>query len=181
MKRTITVLAMIVVTAFGANAQETKTTTEKGGTKGTDLSFGAEAGLPTGDLANTHKVGFGGSAKVAFNIMNDGYITLNAGYISFAGKGTGATSIPSLNLIPIKAGFRYNLGGFYVEPQIGWTIAKSKGSDNSEASFTWAPNVGVMIADVIDLSARYESFSNDGRTWSHAGVRLAYNFNLGGR
>jgi len=64
---------------------------------------------------------------------------------------------------------------------LGWTKAKMKGSDNSESSFTWAPNVGIMIADVVDLSARYESFNTDGNKWSHVGFRLAYNFNLGGR
>ncbi len=180
MKKTLTVLAMVVATAFSANAQETKTTTEKGGTKGTFLSIGAEAGVPTGTLANTHKLGFGGSAKVGFNVIENGYITLNAGYISFASKSAGP-SLGSMNIIPIKAGFRYNFGGFYVEPQLGWTKAKLKGSDNSESSFTWAPNVGIIIADVVDLSARYESFNTDGYKGSHVGFRLAYNFNLGGR
>jgi len=179
MKRTLAIVALIAATGFGAAAQETKK--EKGGTQGTDLSIGVEAGVPTRDFADGWKLGLGGSAKVAFNVVNNGYITVNAGYISFAGKGTGITSLPSLNLIPLKAGFRYNFGGFYVEPQLGWTIAKLKGSDNSEASFTWAPNVGVMIHKVIDLSARYESFSNDGNTTAHVGFRLAYNFNLGGR
>jgi hypothetical protein len=179
MKRTLTILALAVITTFSAKAQDTKK--EKGGTRGTDLSIGAEVALPTGDLADFNKVGFGGSAKVAFNVMQNGYITVSGGYISFAGKGTGLTSIPSLNIIPLKAGFRLNLGGFYIEPQLGWTIAKSKGSDNSEASFTWAPNIGVVVAKVLDISARYESFSNDGSTISHGGLRVAYNFNLGGR
>lgn len=180
MKKTLTVLAMVVVAAFSAKAQDTKTKTEKGGTQGTFISIGGEAAVPTGDVANTHKLGLGGSAKVGFNVINNGWITLNAGYISFASKSAGP-AVGSLNIIPIKAGFRYNLGGFYVEPQIGWTKAKLKGSDNSESSFTWAPNVGIMIADVVDLSARYESFNTDGNKWSHVGFRLAYNFNLGGR
>jgi len=118
MKRTFAILAMVAVTTISAKAQETKTKTEKGGTQGTFLSFGAEAAVPTGDLANTHKLGFGGSAKVGFNVIENGYITLNAGYISFASKSAGST-VGSLNIIPIKAGFRYNLGGFYFERKLG--------------------------------------------------------------
>ena len=125
----------------------------------------------------------GGSAKAAFNVVDNGFITVSAGYISFSGKDMGfGIKMPAINIIPLKAGFRYNVGasGFYVEPQIGYSIAKAKGGD-SDGGFTWAPNVGYTIKNMIDLSARYESISMDGGSISHLGFRVAYNFNLGGR
>jgi hypothetical protein len=177
MKRVFTILGLTMV-IFTANAQDKK---EKGGTQGSSISIGAEVGVPSGDLADGWKLGLGGSAKAAFNVTNNGFITVSAGYISFSGKDAGfGIKMPAMNLIPLKAGFRYNFGGFYVEPQVGYTIAKAKGGD-SDGGFTWAPNVGYMINNMIDLSARYESVSLDGSSLSHLGFRVAYNFSLGGR
>jgi hypothetical protein len=179
MKKLVLILALGTIVSFSASAQDKKTTS------GTSLSIGAEVGIPSGDLSNTSKLGLGGSAKVAIPVMTNGAVTISAGYISFSGKdftvGTVSSKYPAINLIPLKAGFRYGFeGGFYIEPQLGYTLMSVKGGDN-DGAFTYAPNIGYMINNMIDLSARYEAASKSGSTVSHIGFRIAYNFGLGAK
>ena len=150
------------------------------------LSIGAELGIPVGDLNNTQKIGVGGSLKAAFPLFDGGAFTLSGGYISFSGdeyNGPGNLIVkrPALNFIPIKAGLKYQFapGGFYMEPQLGYT-AISTPNDNTSAKggFTYAYNIGYMINNQFDISTRYEGVSRNNSNLNHIGFRLAYNFSL---
>ena len=111
------------------------------------LSIGLEVGFPTGDFNTGSNVGIGGSAKLAIPVVTNGAVTLSAGYMSFSGKTIVGYKLPTVNLIPFKAGFRYRFSsGFYVEPQLGITSVKAKGY-NSESDFTYAGNIGYLIAN----------------------------------
>lgn len=170
---------------------------DKGGSQGTAISVGLEAGLPIGKFGNSgvkfsdaYKFGIGGSAKVAIPIFENGAVTLSAGYISFSGKSETIGGVtfknPALSMIPLKAGLRYTLGntsGFYIEPQLGYSIAKVKGASESASGFTYAANVGMLINNMIDLALRYEgaSLNKSVGTVSHIGLRAAYSFNLSGK
>lgn len=146
------------------------------------LNIGIEAGLPVGDFGDAYKVGLGGSLKVLFPVATDAAITLSGGYMSFSGKETRISGVtfknPAFNMIPLKAGFRYSFpGGLYFEPQLGYTNYKIKDA-KSQGAFTYAANLGYLINQKLDLSARYEAFSKNENTTAFAGLRLGYNFSL---
>jgi hypothetical protein len=172
---------------IGALISGTVASAQEGETKaGTQLSVGVEVGIPSGDFGESHKLGLGGSAKVAIPVFTDGAFTVSAGYLSFSGKEMTISGITfknaAANLIPLKAGLRYSFptaGGFYLEPQLGYTIFS--GSGNSSGAFTYAANVGMLINNMVDVAARYEAASKNGATLSHIGLRLAYAFSLGAK
>jgi hypothetical protein len=151
------------------------------------LSIGAELGVPSGDLDETRKIGIGGTAKLAVPIGGGTALTLTSGLISFSGDEfrnvLGQTiKLKALNFIPIKAGVRHQFvpGGFYLEPQLGYTSINTPDSQGSASGgFTYAANAGYMFNNKVDLSARYEGISakND-VTLPFIGFRLAYNFSL---
>jgi hypothetical protein len=168
----LSVAVLLATNSFGQ--EETGT--------GPNLSIGAEVALPVGDLGDSHKLGLGGSLKAAFPVATDAFVTVSGGYISFSGKsvafGGQSIKVPALNAIPLKAGFQYRFpGGFYLEPQLGYTIFSVKDAD-SDGAFTYAFNVGYLINKALDISTRYEAASKEGSTISHVGFRLAYNFSL---
>ncbi len=51
------------------------------------------------------------------------------------------------NFIPVKIGARYRFvpGGFYFEPQLGYTSINSPGSTKASGGFTYAANAGYMF------------------------------------
>lgn len=113
----LTLIALGVLMTVNTFAQEETTKA------GTSLSVGVEVGIPTGDLKEGSKLGIGGSVKAAIPVITDGYVTISAGYMTFSGKsidfGGQTFKNPSLNMIPIKAGFQYRFpGGLYLEPQL---------------------------------------------------------------
>jgi hypothetical protein len=176
MKKLFLVVLLGTAVAYSATAQKTD---DKKITGGTSASIGAEIAIPTGDLGESHKLGLGGSAKLAIPVVTNGDVTISAGYITFSGKEIGGgLKYSNYNMIPLKVGFRYSLGegGFYVEPQLGYTFVSFGGSN--DGAFTYAPNIGYMINRMVDVSARYEAASKDGGTVSHIGFRIAYNFSL---
>lgn len=146
------------------------------------ISIGLEVGVPTGTLNETQKIGIGGSANVAFPVGGGTALTLSGGYISYSGDEFGNTKLPAKNFIPIKAGVRYQFvpGGFYLEPQLGYTSINSPGlGSSSSGGFTYAAKAGYMVNNKIDISARYEAVSlkND-VLYPQIGFRAAYNFSL---
>ncbi|HEX6916050.1 MAG TPA: autotransporter outer membrane beta-barrel domain-containing protein, partial [Chitinophagaceae bacterium] len=101
------------------------------------------------------------------------------GYVNFSGKdftvGSTTFKASSTYLIPLKAGYRLNLGegGFNIEPQLGYSVGKGGGG-----GFTYAGNIGYMINNQFDIAARYEGVSKDGSSLSFIGLRVAYSFGL---
>jgi hypothetical protein len=162
---------LTVITSLGAYAQEATTPRPS-------ISVGVEAGLPLGDFKEGWNFGIGGSVKGALPVASGTAITLSAGYMSFAGKSFGTEGkLPSTSMIPIKAGIRYRFpAGVYFEPQLGYTKFKV-GDLVSTGGFTYAANIGYLMDNGLDLSARYEAISKEGTT-SFLGLRLGYNFSL---
>ena len=139
------------------------------------LSIGLEVGFPVSDnFSSFFNTGIGGSAKLAIPVVTNGSVTLSAGYMSFSGQKFLGTRFPSLTLLPFKAGFRYKSpSNFYLEPQLGITSIKVKGGNSSETSFTVAGNLGYIINNIVDLSARYEAMTKGGNR-SFIGLRGAF-------
>ncbi len=174
MKRLVLILAL---GAFGFSASS-QNTDDKKTTAGTTLSIGVETALPLGKFGDVHGFGIGGSAKVGIP-AGAGAVTLSGGYINYSGKeytaGTVTFKTSSMYLIPLKAGYRFNIGesGFNLEPQAGYSLGKG-----SSGGFTYAGNIGYLINNQIDIAVRYEGISRSGGTMSFAGLRVAYNFGL---
>ncbi|MBP7557407.1 MAG: outer membrane beta-barrel protein [Chitinophagaceae bacterium] len=153
------------------------------------INVGVELGLPTGDNGDVSKAGFGGTVKGLYGIGTAGQLSLTTGFISFSAKSEfaellGADKITS-TVVPILAGYRHHFSGFFVEPQVGYGIygGKIKGGDfatsDSQGAFTWAAGVGYIYKNA-EIGARYQSMSKDGESSGFVGIRLAYNFSLGG-
>ena len=163
---------------------------------GSELSIGAEGALPLngfrledGQGVKSDKIsnfGLGGTVKYAYNFDETIAVTLQSGYIYFFGKDLGGGKI-NLSQIPIKAGVRYSMGQFYVEPQLGVGFYKpsikiTSGTSttvnfDSYSAFTYAGNIGVLASQNFDISLRYEGWSKNGSA-GFLGLRLAYVFPL---
>jgi hypothetical protein len=179
MKKVLLVAAFIVAGFIGANAQ-------KGVNK---IGVGADFGIPTGDFGDLSKLGIGGYAKALFGIGTAGQITFTTGYTSFGWKDEYKDLLgvekASFNVIPLMAGYRHNFGGFYAEPQVGYNIfgarAKAGGEteSDSEGMFAWAIGFGYVVNN-FDIGTRYHSMHKDGDSEAFVGIRIGYNFNLGG-
>lgn len=181
MKKLVLILALATFVSVTASAQQKD---EKKQADAPSISIGADVALPMGDFADISKTGFGGTAKFAYH-AGPGAVTVTAGYISFAGKShtvnVGGTNMTitgsSTYLMPFKAGYRFDLGqGFGIEPQLGYSVGK-----NSGGGFTYAGQIGYLINNQVDISARYEGVSKSGTSLSFIGFRVAYNFSLGGK
>lgn len=170
-KMKFAVIAFSVLFALKTNAQENVKVTSP------SLSIAVDGAIPTGDFKSGYKMGLGADAKLAIPVVTDGFVTVSGGFLSFPGKDFAGYKLPTATLIPLKAGFQYRFpGGLYLEPQLGYSILKVKGESGSDGAFTYAGNIGFLVNNMIDLSARYEASSKDGGTTSFIGLRVGYNF-----
>ena len=113
MKSTLKISALALAFAafaFSAKAQTTpaSTTTTSGGVR---LSIGVDAGIPTGKLSDSYNWNIGGSVQADIPVVNQLFVTVNAGYNNFFGKGVTVdnttASATNIQLLPVKAGLKY--------------------------------------------------------------------------
>ena len=175
MKRIKFLLAgLSIVLATSTKAQETPAK------RGLSVSIGPELAIPLGNFRDFYKVGFGGSAKLVLPVATNIDASLSAGYMAFSSKGLGMIDSiridkNSYTFVPFKAGLRFRTdGGFYVEPQIGYTQTKIKNMEGA-GFFTYAGNVGYLIGRAVDVAVRYEAVSAKGGNLNFVGLRVAYN------
>lgn len=167
--------AVFVLAAFaGVNAQ-------KGNNK---IGVGLDLGMPMGDFGDASKMGIGGYVKGLYGVGQSGHLTFTTGYQTFKAKNLAAGESSTTSLIPLLAGYSHSFSGFYVEPQLGYSISRNKYSlqgtsgSNSSGSFTWAAGMGYAV-NGFDIGLRYQSMANDGSTASFLGLRAGYHFMLG--
>ncbi len=179
MKRIKFLLAgLSIVLATSTFAQETPAK------QGLSLSIGPEVAIPIGTFRDFYKLGFGGSAKLNIPVATNIDASISAGYMGFSQKASldtlGSISITknSYTFIPFKAGVRFRTnGGFYVEPQTGYTQTKIKNQEGA-GYFTYAGNIGYLIGKAVDVAVRYEAVASSGESLKFVGLRVAYNFNF---
>jgi hypothetical protein len=173
MKKILSLIAIATLVGVTAKAADD----DKKATAGPTLSVGVDAGLPLGTLGDVYSFAIGGSAKAAIP-AGPGAVTISAGYLNFSGKTISGFKVPSTYLIPLKGGYRFNLGegGFNLEPFVGYSVGKGGGG-----GFTYGGNIGYLINNQIDLSAGYNGLSakGGGGSSSWIGFRAAYSFSLG--
>jgi hypothetical protein len=166
--------ALAIASFIGARAQ----------TGNNQVGIAFDLGIPTGDLGDAVKTGFGGQVRGLLGVGTAGQVSLTVGYASFKEKEETGADL-KMTILPILAGYRHNFNGIYVEPQVGYGSYGSKatylGSDvsSSDGAFTWAAGVG-YAKNGIDIGARYQSGTKDGDNLSLVGIHIGYNFTLGG-
>lgn len=192
-KISIAIIGLLTTLSTVTNAQETGTTTgsKTVAQRGLSLSIGPEFVFPIGTFRSEskYKFGIGGSAKLVLPLSSNFDGTISAGYIGFSqSKLDSVASKNTFTTIPFKAGIRYRAdGGFYLEPQAGFTQTKITNREGS-GQFTYGFNIGYLINDMFDVSARYEAINAKDETINGVttkgisakmlGVRLAYNINF---
>lgn len=143
------------------------------------IGIGAEATfLASNGYSSLYNPGFGGDIKGMYGI-NPGQLTLTVGYNSFSSKSGSIAAGQTLSLLPIQAGYHYTFSqGFYLEPQLGMGILKTKfdGGSFSQTNFAGALNVGYTV-NGFDFSVRYYT---EGDVISAFAIRVGYNFSLSG-
>lgn len=199
MKKLIFGLATAVAMMFAvqSNAQESV------------LSAGVELALPMGDFGDAANFGYGASLQYEYGLTRSFALNLNAGAIFYAMEADGF----SFTHIPIQVGARYYLieqrDGLFVGAKAGIHLGLSKvddmdlgggitmeGGSDSQANFSFAPEVGYFFTERISVALRYQFITAgktdvtvvdpisgqtltqkvDGESSSYLGLRLAFNF-----
>ena len=154
------------------------------GQKGSNyIGAGADVAIPTGDFGSMFKPGIGMYVKALLGVGKSGQVTFTSGYSGF--KAVGDFPVKT-GIVPLLFGYRANFNGFFIEPQLGYSInnAKLEGFDGEAPETTqggsvmWAAGAGYVFNNKIEVGARYESASNNGTTIGLFGLRLGYNFSL---
>ena len=177
MKKLFLLTAVLGIFAFSnVNAQDAAMS-------GPKLGIGADFAFPSGDFADGYKFGVGGSLLYQHPIANKLNLTGSAGYLNFTGESVEIEGVTFKNdavgFVPVKVGLRYFLAeNIFINAEAGAAFGTKEGVGTA---FAYSPGIGVEfpVADksAIELSGRYEGWSNDG-TLSFIGVRLAWNFGL---
>ncbi|MGN6293852.1 MAG: outer membrane beta-barrel protein [Chitinophagaceae bacterium] len=152
------------------------------------VGVGADIGIPTGDLGTLANVGFGGYVKLLYGVGNAGQLTFTSGYSIFKVKDEfrDAAGVDKLNyrILPLLLGYRHNLNGFYIEPQLGYSVHSAKATvgsvsaTNSDGAFTWGGGIGTAVKSGFDFGVRYLSATKDGDAVSWVSIHVGYNFSL---
>jgi hypothetical protein len=139
------------------------------------LSVGANIGIPTGDWSNYWGLGWGIDGRYEAPIQTKLNWTASIGYFSFGGKSYLGTSFPSISAVPLVGGIKYYFQesnkGVYAGADIGlyFMSASFGGSTGSTTRFGFAPALGYRIQQ-FDFSFRYNAVSD----FNFVGLRAAY-------
>jgi len=157
------------------------------------LSVGLEAGLPIGDFGDVTTFGIGASVGYEVPVGDNLGVVAQVGYLYFAGKdySIGIANIdgPNWSVIPAQVGAKYyfteNQEGFYAMGLVGihalsYTVPGFSATlpevTVSDTQLSFAPGLGYVVGENIDLALRYQIISGDGGSLSYMGVRAAYLF-----
>jgi hypothetical protein len=168
MKKILLLLAVIIFVCNRSFAQSGNN----------QISVGAEVNfLASNGYSSIYNPGIGGNLKGLYGIGSASQLTITGAFSSFSGKSSSTYGNQTLTLLPVLAGYRYNLkNGVYGEGQAGLAVltTKASGFSYAQTNFAAAINIGYVIHG-FDISARYYT---EGDVISTFAVRLAYNFSL---
>jgi hypothetical protein len=152
-------------------------------TTNVNAQFRASAGLDLGMVTNEGAgLTYGLSVGAEFGLTDNLGVTATLGYsmVSMEEEDVSQT------FMPYMAGVRYyfsdNEGGIYANAQVGMVTSKVTVDtpfgkfSGSSTDFSFAPGVGYLLNEHIDLGLRYQMILGDGDSVSWIAVRAAYNF-----
>jgi hypothetical protein len=183
----IAVVVMMILTQF-AKAQSAYSYKSR-------FSIGANAGIPTGKLSDTHTIAFGGYLQETIPVYKALHVTINAGYTKFKGKSNvgdlspneNIIDYPDIDMLAAKAGLRYffHPGIFLqVDAGIAYVLNSPQTSYDAAKAFIYSPQIGVELPvskkRVIDISIKYEATNPYGGAYrgnvNNIGISIAYGF-----
>ncbi|MEI6683713.1 MAG: outer membrane beta-barrel protein [Bacteroidota bacterium] len=172
----ITLALFFVALAFGAAAQ---------------FNSGVNVGLviPTGDMSDVLKLGFGGHINASYVIADHLPIGLNVGYEHFPGPSEtvhGITVTSSATIVPVTAFLQYRITDSKVQPFLGSDFgmyletAKATASgisaSTSQTHFGIAPTLGVLISMsdqiALDVHGKYNMIFYSGGSDKYIGINV---------
>jgi hypothetical protein len=122
--------------------------------------------------------GLGADARLQLDLSNYVALTATGGYTKLFGK----DNLPDYDFIPAKGGVKvFPIGNLYGAGEIGAAIGTKK---DSKSMLLWSAGLGYEWKGGLDLSARYEGYSQNGSTNANLpqtgqfALRLAYGFKL---
>ncbi|RYY86817.1 MAG: hypothetical protein EOO15_13490 [Chitinophagaceae bacterium] len=134
------------------------------------FSFGvyAEAGFPTGSMANFSTAGYGAGVSVEARLPASLSATGSFGIMHFGGKsypGAIDQTYAAINAYPLRVGAKYRFKVFYVGLETGAvfsSIPDPSDPAKDRTSGLLAPAIGVRFLN-IDIRGKYESWLNASR------------------
>jgi hypothetical protein len=162
------------------------------------LSAGVELGLPMGDLSEVTSIGFGASIGYEHPLMDRVGLVGRTGLNLFIGKdfNAGFATVDGGNwaMVPFQVGGKYYVqedgNGLFVSALAGLHYLRYKipGSTTSvfgvafstpevvvtSTDFSFAPAVGYVVNEQLDLELRYQVIAESGSSISFLGLRVAY-------
>lgn len=182
----------LIVTAFSTNVNA-------------QFNAGIDVALPIGDFADASSFGIGASVGYDFPLSDQMSVGGQAGYTFFAAKTPSFAPddySASYGVVPLLGNFKYffadNTNGFYAMASAGFsifrysqeytyetfdvvngnfvTVTETEKNSGSETDLTFAPGIGMVLNEKIDLNARYMIIMTDGSSTTYLNIRAAMFF-----
>jgi len=122
------------------------------------MKIAAEVGFPSGG----YHTGYGVFFKGLLGVGSSGQLTLTTGVSRFGSSGSNDVTGSVVRLIPFMAGYRQNIGKFYIEPQIGYGDFGGRITMNGDyarpsiAAFFWSAATGFNFKR-FDAGVKFQS------------------------
>lgn len=178
MKKIYLAITIFAISILTANAQEQEKVKKR-----ITYSFGGDIGIPTGYVSTYSSLVAGASLQAEYPVIKSAGITASVGYLDFIAKRGGK----GVSFIPALLGAKYYLTPkIYASGQAGLSFyggrdhGDGNGGGSGEKYFTYVPGIGFRTSKHFDLLLKYEAvyIASSARTYSSAGLRISYNFNL---
>lgn len=146
------------------------------------IGVGGDISMPNGEFGEDFNTAFGLYGKGMLGVGKTGQVTFTTGYSLFKGKGDFDGFTMNVSIIPLLFGYRFNMNGFFIEPQGGYGIYGFKYIEPdgntlvSDGAVTWGANMGYVFNKQVEITARYQSGGKKGQFVNMFGLRFGYNF-----
>ena len=172
MIKKITLVALMVVFAFGVNAQ-------------IKLTVGGGLAIPLGDFGDATKTGFGGNVGVKYMLNENMAVGANLGYIMMGEKYSGFKA----SLLPITGSYTYYFKSEGVRTYLGFdagyysmTVRITSYPSDSKSALGFAPTAGFEygLNDrlALDVNAKYNYIMYKGDATSYVGINVGLIYSL---
>ncbi|TVZ28179.1 hypothetical protein JM83_3286 [Gillisia sp. Hel_I_86] len=132
-----------------------------------NFRFGANGGIPVGDVEDISNFHVGTDVAYMFNVAEMLDVGAMVGYSHYFADSDDA------QFLPIAASGRFGLSSLYLGADLGYAIGIDDGNDGG---FYYRPLVGYKIGK-LGIAASYEGISMDGG-WSFNSINLGIEFGL---
>ena len=166
MKKAILFMALVVCSfyVFAQNDDDDKTF---------KFGLGGAIAIPLSDLKASTTYGIGFEAIGVYNLSESIAAFAEAGIHVFKGKAVYGGDAGSVLHIPVIAGARFKINGFFVGAGAGFGSWSSSGT--SLSGFLYSPQIGYDLGK-MQLLLHYTSGSVTGGTFSYAGLKFFRTF-----